>query len=180
MDYSEGDDDGFIGYIPTTTDPGPWVLIGVSIYSVGCILILPPLVVLGNRWDKRRKNQNQRNSPTSIDRNPESDIIGREIIQAQTLSTEFYDGESKSMDDDGLEMSVLSRNEDSAQEFTICYETIEEGNGSRRIDVSSLQQTAAKNKNNSKFNNLIVDDFADNVDSIDLVSYPFHTEHFLD
>jgi len=45
--------DGFVNYVPKTHDPGPWMLIGVCIYSICCVLILPVLVILGKRREKR-------------------------------------------------------------------------------------------------------------------------------
>ena len=46
--------EGFDNYVPKTIDPGPWMLIGVSVYSLFCIIILPFLVVIGNSRDRRR------------------------------------------------------------------------------------------------------------------------------
>lgn len=54
---AEDDDyyyEGFDNYVPKTVDPGPWMLIGVSVYSLLCIIILPFLVVIGNRRERRR------------------------------------------------------------------------------------------------------------------------------
>lgn len=36
--------DSFENYVETTNDPGPWILIGVTLYSTICLLILPVLV----------------------------------------------------------------------------------------------------------------------------------------
>jgi len=46
--------DGFDNYVPKTIDPGPWMLIGVSVYSLICIIVLPFFVVIGNRRERRR------------------------------------------------------------------------------------------------------------------------------
>ena len=57
MVSAEDDDyyyEGFDNYVPKTVDPGPWMLIGVSVYSLLCIIILPFLVVIGNRRERRR------------------------------------------------------------------------------------------------------------------------------
>jgi hypothetical protein len=47
--------DGFSDYVPTTTDPGPWMLLGVSLYSISCVLFLPICVFVGKR--RRKKSQ---------------------------------------------------------------------------------------------------------------------------
>eukprot|EP00521_Asterionellopsis_glacialis_P013049 CAMPEP_0195293792 /NCGR_PEP_ID=MMETSP0707-20130614/13354_1 /TAXON_ID=33640 /ORGANISM="Asterionellopsis glacialis, Strain CCMP134" /LENGTH=987 /DNA_ID=CAMNT_0040354587 /DNA_START=164 /DNA_END=3127 /DNA_ORIENTATION=+ len=61
-DYDDAytDDDGFVDYIATTTDPGPWMLISVCIYSISCLLILPILVVLGKRRQRRLLDEKKR------------------------------------------------------------------------------------------------------------------------
>jgi hypothetical protein len=47
-------DDGFDNYIPKTVDPGPWMLIGVCLYSIFCVILLPILVVIGQKLDDRK------------------------------------------------------------------------------------------------------------------------------
>ena len=44
-DDNYDDYEGFDDYVPKTIDPGPWMLIGVSVYSLSCIIILPFLWV---------------------------------------------------------------------------------------------------------------------------------------
>jgi len=50
----EDDDDGFVGYVPTTVDPGPWVLIGTAVFCSLSILLFPCMVSMGRRYEKRR------------------------------------------------------------------------------------------------------------------------------
>ena len=58
---SNNDDDGYTydDYIPKTNDPGPWILIGISIYSFMCLVVLPFLVICGNRREKKLRNREQ-------------------------------------------------------------------------------------------------------------------------
>ena len=57
------DDDGmqesFDDYIPQTTDPGAWMLVGVCLYSLICTCILPILVICGNRREKSRLDRKE-------------------------------------------------------------------------------------------------------------------------
>ena len=39
------DNDGFEGYVEDTVDPGPWLLVGTSIFCLGIMLIVVPLIV---------------------------------------------------------------------------------------------------------------------------------------
>jgi hypothetical protein len=50
-------DDGFSSYEITSIDPGPWMLIGICIYSLVCVLVLPILVFYGRRRNERRLDQ---------------------------------------------------------------------------------------------------------------------------
>lgn len=50
-------EEGFSNYVPSTTDPGPWMLFGVCIYSLCCVLCLPICVLFAN---KRRKSRQHR------------------------------------------------------------------------------------------------------------------------
>lgn len=46
--------DGFKNYEPNTSDPGPWMTIGVCLYSIMCVLVFLPLsVVVGKMCTKR-------------------------------------------------------------------------------------------------------------------------------
>jgi len=45
------DDDGFDGYIENSIDPGPWMLLGTTLYCLATIIALPMLVV----WDQKRQ-----------------------------------------------------------------------------------------------------------------------------
>ena len=49
--------DSFSDYVPTTIDPGPWMLIGVSLYSIFCILFLPICVFVAKK--RRKKYQDK-------------------------------------------------------------------------------------------------------------------------
>lgn len=56
--YYAGDDDSddsftFDDYVTKTNDPGPWIFIGVSLYSFFCLSLLPIVVMYGNRREKR-------------------------------------------------------------------------------------------------------------------------------
>jgi hypothetical protein len=50
-------DDGFGDYIPTTIDPGPWMLGGVCLYSLVCFLLLPIFVFVAKNRRRRRQNK---------------------------------------------------------------------------------------------------------------------------
>lgn len=50
--------DGFEGYVETTVDPGPWLLLGTTIFCILSMLILLPLMVchkLGKRSSKQHE-----------------------------------------------------------------------------------------------------------------------------
>lgn len=47
--------EGFPGYVPTTTDPGPWVFVLVAGYTLFLMMLLPALVIWGRRYEERRK-----------------------------------------------------------------------------------------------------------------------------
>ncbi len=51
-DYKE--DDGFEYYETYTRDTGPWMLVGVCMYSMICVLVLLTLVSFGKRWKRKR------------------------------------------------------------------------------------------------------------------------------
>ncbi len=59
--YDDGLDDNssFDDYIPKTVDPGNWMFIGVSLYSLLCLCVLPFLVICGNRLEKRRVDREE-------------------------------------------------------------------------------------------------------------------------
>lgn len=55
-DYDDDEyygDDGFDGYIETTVDPGPWILVGTTLYCLLTVIALPVSVILYNRRKKR-------------------------------------------------------------------------------------------------------------------------------
>ena len=57
-------EEGFNNYVPSTTDPGPWMLFGVCIYSLCCIVCLPICVLFAN---KRRKSRQHRSEERNVD-----------------------------------------------------------------------------------------------------------------
>jgi len=62
-------EEGFRNYVPSTTDPGPWMLFGVCIYSLCCILCLPICVLFSKKRRKRRQNRlDGRNVDLNIDK----------------------------------------------------------------------------------------------------------------
>jgi len=50
-------EEGFRNYVPSTTDPGPWMLFGVCIYALCCIVCLPICVRFAKKRRKRRKEK---------------------------------------------------------------------------------------------------------------------------
>lgn len=52
---SGSDHDGFASYVPTTVDAGDWMFIASFLYCLLCILLLPVLVIIGRRWEKKRR-----------------------------------------------------------------------------------------------------------------------------
>jgi len=54
------DEEGFDNYVAKTQNAGPWMLIGVFLYSVSCVLVLPVLVSLGRRRQRRQRRDRQR------------------------------------------------------------------------------------------------------------------------
>ena len=49
------DDDGFLGYVETTVDPGPWVIVGTTVFCALSIILLPCMLSLGRRYEKRHQ-----------------------------------------------------------------------------------------------------------------------------
>lgn len=81
-------DDGFDNYEPKTIAPGPWMLIGVSIYSILCVVILPFLVVLGNKRDKKRIHRGTWEDDDSIDSIVESSSHHPPAVHRKHINTE--------------------------------------------------------------------------------------------
>lgn len=89
-----GDDDGFDNYIPNSVDPGPWMLIGVCLYSVFCIVILPIIVFLGRRRKEGRLEHHMYQEEDeclemSIDSSRQDEGISKEA-QLQSIEVELY------------------------------------------------------------------------------------------
>ncbi|GFH46032.1 hypothetical protein CTEN210_02506 [Chaetoceros tenuissimus] len=53
-DYYYYRNKGFEDYIPTAKDPGPWMLIAVSIYSICCLIAVPVVVQLFTKCRRRQ------------------------------------------------------------------------------------------------------------------------------
>lgn len=51
----DDDEENYFDYTPTTVNPDPWITIGVTIFSILCILMLPVLVWFRKRKDRRHK-----------------------------------------------------------------------------------------------------------------------------
>jgi hypothetical protein len=48
---------GFENYEASTTDPGPWMVIGVCLYSISCVLVFLPIsVFIGKKCRKLRES----------------------------------------------------------------------------------------------------------------------------
>lgn len=61
VDYSAG----FEGYEESTVDPGPWLLLGTTIFCISAMLIIMPILVcrkLGKRQDQREEQDQQTES----------------------------------------------------------------------------------------------------------------------
>jgi hypothetical protein len=48
------DDDGFVGYLPTTEDPGYSLLIATTLFCLASNLMMPCAVSLGRRYERKR------------------------------------------------------------------------------------------------------------------------------
>ena len=72
-------DDGFSSYEITSIDPGPWMLIGICIYSFVCVLVLPILVFYGRRRNERRLDQ------TAWELEPTEPIINQEVSEDHSI-----------------------------------------------------------------------------------------------
>mmetsp|Transcript_24231 Transcript_24231/g.50641 ORF Transcript_24231/g.50641 Transcript_24231/m.50641 type:complete len:952 (+) Transcript_24231:90-2945(+) len=69
MDLSYSDEDGFENYIPTTTDPGPWLFGGTALYSVGCFVMIPILVTIKKKSGNKRNSARLRSSSEGTEEN---------------------------------------------------------------------------------------------------------------
>ncbi len=83
------------GYEAKTNDPGPWMLIGVCLYSVLCVVLLPLLVMWGNRREKRRVDKEEWNrvEMSGSVEDPEStmDETKEGIEHTDAIETEFVE-----------------------------------------------------------------------------------------
>ena len=53
-DYYDYNTYGFANYESTAINPGGWMLLGTSLYCVLCVIAVPPMVVLGKTWERKR------------------------------------------------------------------------------------------------------------------------------
>ncbi|KAL7460476.1 hypothetical protein ACHAXS_000928, partial [Conticribra weissflogii] len=93
MDLSYSDEDGFENYIPTTTDPGPWLFSGTALYSVGCFVMIPILVTIKRKSDKKR---NMAQVTRSSEGAKENDDSPPELVDCEDLNFQL----NKSTEDD--------------------------------------------------------------------------------
>lgn len=93
---ASNNDDDYYNWTTNTVDAGPWILIGVLIYSTLCIAILPVLITLGNKREKRineqkaleMKNNNAATFDDSSSSNSNSDENNFETKSDQHLKQE--------------------------------------------------------------------------------------------
>ena len=74
-DYYDDDYYGYFDDDTKTNDPGQWILIGVSVYSSLCIILLPYLVVCGNRRETRQQDRKECDETQFSPKNVECDHI---------------------------------------------------------------------------------------------------------
>ena len=90
---------GYEAYVPTAINPGPWMVVGVCIYSFVCIIAVPPLVILGNRYEKRRsekgKYEDDEDSETLSESSKKKE--SKEITPPGTVEEAVADGEIETM-----------------------------------------------------------------------------------
>jgi len=53
MSYDD-DDDGFLGYVESTVDPGPWINLTTALFYVVSIAVFPCLVAAGRKYEQRK------------------------------------------------------------------------------------------------------------------------------
>ncbi len=109
---------GFENYVPTTNDTGPWMLIGVSAYSLCCLLVLPIMVKIGKKRIKRQMRGNdtympsEPTSPSSHDHQSNEEMVGPGIEEDEVSRKSFADEEGANEDqefsfDDGEASNVV-------------------------------------------------------------------------
>lgn len=83
MDWE--DDDGFEGYVETTVDPGPWVIVGTTAFCALSILLLPCMLSLGRRYEKRCLGGDHELSDTvdKVDNNENDVELASEVQRAE-------------------------------------------------------------------------------------------------
>ncbi len=94
---------GFENYVATTIDTGPWMLIGVSVYSFCCLLVLPIMVKIGKKRIKRQMRGNdtympsEPKSPSSHENQSNEEIVGQGIEDEDSRNS-FVDEEGANED----------------------------------------------------------------------------------
>ena len=90
---------GFEDYIPTTIDPGPWMLLAVTIYSIFCMIAIPITVQLCRICLRRRDipfdiddEKNEEESHKFSSRESSSDMVDIDLNRDDTMQK---DGVSK-------------------------------------------------------------------------------------
>jgi hypothetical protein len=97
-DDAEGDDDGFIGYVETTNDPGAVMLVATVLTCIALVAILPLLVYFGKRCHKKEEE--------GADRAGTSDENTAAAADSPQVSKGPSDGGQK--DEEGEDESVNS------------------------------------------------------------------------
>lgn len=59
-------DDWYVGYVETSVDPGPWMLVGTAVFCIFSLAMLPCLVSLGRRYEKRRLSATQEDEASQV------------------------------------------------------------------------------------------------------------------
>jgi multidrug resistance protein, MATE family len=57
--------DGFEDYVETTVDPGPWLLLGTTIFCFGMMVVVVPVLVTRTLQQRRRKQQQSPHTATT-------------------------------------------------------------------------------------------------------------------
>jgi hypothetical protein len=110
--------DGFENYVATTTDPGSWMMIGVCLYSISCVLVFLPISVLvGKRCKKQRKKNIQlstSNGVTPVISNKDNcggvRHVSDVVVESSTSKEKNNDESSDHLESIDLESKVVFEN----------------------------------------------------------------------
>jgi hypothetical protein len=94
-------DDGYAGYLETSVDPGPWMLVGTALFCVLSLAVLPCLVSFGRRYEKRRLRMTQEDDVPQAAEAPKEDGVGeggsgRSLAASETPSSYVHGTSNKS------------------------------------------------------------------------------------